>query len=212
MSNLLSSPTAKRGLIAAVAAVVLGVAALGIAAAQQAPQTQTPGTPPAAQTSQQRPTKQAFLDALAKRLGITTDRLQQAIRDARTDVGLPAEGGFGPGFGEHGRGEHGPGFAGRGLFHEGLETVAQAIGITPDQLRQELPGKSLTQVAQAHGKNPNDVATALKNAINQRIDQAVTNGRLTADQAAQRKQEASQRIDELMTRTFPQPGQRPERP
>jgi hypothetical protein len=39
-----------------------------------------------------------------------------------------------------------------------------------------LPGKSLAQVAQAHGKNPNDVATALKNAAQQRIDQEVTAG------------------------------------
>lgn len=209
MSKLFSSDTAKRGLIAAAAAVALVAAALGVAAAQQAPQTQTPTTTSSAQTSPQ-PTRQAFLDALAKRLGITTDQLQQAMKDARTDVGLPAEGGFGPGFeGHHHAGR--PGFGGRGLFHEGLEAAAQAIGITPDQLRQELPGTSLTQVAQAHGKNPSDVATALNTAVNQRIDQAVTNGRLTADQAAQRKQEASQRIDELMTRTFPQPGQRPER-
>ena len=56
--------------------------------------------------------------------------------------------------------------------------AAQAIGITVQELHQELPGKSLTQVAEAHGKSAADVAAALKTAaharIDQRIDQAMT--------------------------------------
>jgi hypothetical protein len=58
--------------------------------------------------------------------------------------------------------------------HGGMFAVAaQAIGITPQQLRQELPGKSLAQVATANGKNPADVATALKTAASAHIDQAM---------------------------------------
>ena len=49
-----------------------------------------------------------------------------------------------------------------------------AIGIPVTQLQQELPGKSLSAVATAHGKNPADVATALKNAARTRIDQQMT--------------------------------------
>jgi len=54
--------------------------------------------------------------------------------------------------------------------------VASAATLTPRrllsafsvaQLRQELPGKTLTQVATAHGKNPADVAGPLKNAEHQ---------------------------------------------
>lgn len=59
----------------------------------------------------------------------------------------------------------------RGMF---ATVAAQAIGITPEELRQELPGKSLAQVAQAHGKNSADVASALKQAADARIDQAMT--------------------------------------
>ena len=180
----------RRGLAAGVAAVVLGVAALGVAAAQQTPTTSPSPSP--GQTAQQQPTKQSFMDALAKRLGITTDALQQAISQARTDVGLPAGkagNGFGPGGPGGFRGPGGHGFGGRGLIGQALNVAAQAIGISTDQLRQELPGKSLTQVAQAHGKNPTDVANALKNAGHQRVDQAV---------------------DQLMTRVFPQPGQQPQ--
>jgi hypothetical protein len=84
-----------------------------------------------------------------------------------------------------------------------LGVAAQAIGITPDQLRTELPGRSLAQVAQEHGKNPADVATALKNAADQHIDQKVTEGELTVDQAAQRKQEVNQHIDDSMNWVVP---------
>jgi hypothetical protein len=81
--------------------------------------------------------------------------------------------------------------------------AAQALGISVADLRNELPGKTLTQVAQAHGKNPADVATALKNAANQRIDQAVTAGRLTAERAAPMKARIAEQIDTLMTRVVP---------
>jgi hypothetical protein len=101
-----------------------------------------------------------------------------------------------------------------GHHHHGRNTdravafgiAAQAIGVTPQELRTELPGMSLAQVAQAHGKNPADIGTALKNAANQRIDEQVTAGKATADQAAQRKQTVDQRIDQALTTTVPQRG------
>jgi ElaB/YqjD/DUF883 family membrane-anchored ribosome-binding protein len=185
----------RRGLVAGAAVLVLAGSAVGIASAQNAP-TPTPGA-----GQQQRPGPQAFLDALARRLNISSSALQSAIGQARTDVGLPADGGvpFGPG----GRGPGGPG--GRG-FGGDLNAAATAIGISADQLRQELPGKSLAQVAQAHGKTANDVATALKNAANQRIDQEVAAGRIPAADAAQRTQDAATRIDQFVNNIPPQPG------
>ena len=51
--------------------------------------------------------------------------------------------------------------------------AAQAIGITPEELHQELPGKSLAQVAEAHGKTGAEVAAALKTADDARIDKLV---------------------------------------
>lgn len=185
-----SSLSLRRGLIAGAAVLVLGGTAVGVAAAQTTP---TPTV-----QAQAGGNYQAFLSALAKRLNITTDALQQAISGARTDVGLPANGpGFGPG---------GPGRGGgkAGLSGSDRTTAAQAIGVTTDQLAQELPGKSLAQVAQAHAKNPTDVATALKNAAHQQIDQDVSAGRLTADQATQRKQQADQRIDQQLNQVVPQ--------
>src|SRR5207247_10051440 len=106
--------------------------------------------------------------------------------------------------GPGGRGKPG-GFGERG-FGGGLDAAATAIGITPQQLRTELAGKSLAQVAQGHGKTAADVATALKNAAHTRIDQAVTAGRIAADQANTQKTQADQRIDQLVNQVMPQGG------
>lgn len=200
---------ARRAVLAGGTAILLGAAAVGAAGAQQAP-TPTPSPTAPAQGAPARPGPQAFLDALARRLGITTDRLQQALNETRTELGATDDG-HGPGgiFGPGGPGRGGRGSGERGFGGVDSAVVAQALGITQDQLRQDLPGKSLAQVAQARGKNPADVATALKNAANQRIDQAVTAGRLTADQAAQQKQQVAQRIDQLMNQVLPQPGTGP---
>jgi transposase-like protein len=146
-----------------------------------------------------------FLDALARRLGVTADRLRQAIGEARQDLGLPASGPgpFGP-FDRH------PGFpfGGRGFGHFSLDVAAQAIGIPAEQLRQELPGKTLADVARAHNVDPNRVADALKADAAARVDQAQRDGRLTAEQAAQAKQQANARVDSLMTQQLPLKGRR----
>jgi len=190
----------KRGLAAGGAVLLLGGSAIGIASAQTAP-TATPTT-----TAQAGPARfQAFVDALAKRLGISSAALQTAIGQARTDAGLPATGGFGPGRGGP-RGPGGPGGPGRPGGGQDLNAAATAIGIPVTQLHQELATRSLADVATAHGKAAADVATALKNAAHTRIDQAVTAGRLTADQATQQKQQVDQRIDQLMTQVRPQGG------
>jgi hypothetical protein len=168
--------------------LVLVIAGVSVAAAQAQPA--TPGT------QQTQSGYQKFIDALAKRLNTTPAALETAIGQARTDAGLPAGG---KEFGGGRRGErHG--------FGGGLGGVATAIGITPEQLRTELPGKSLAQVAQAHGKSANDVVTALKTQMYQRIDQAVTAGKLTADQATQRKAQVDQRIDQQVNQVLPQRG------
>src|ERR1700736_1469978 len=95
------SNSVRRGLAAGGAVLVLGGAAFGIASAQAQPAT------PA--TGQQAPSGyQAFIDALAKRLNISSANLQTAITQARTDAGMPAGQGF-PGGGGPGRGGRGPG-------------------------------------------------------------------------------------------------------
>jgi hypothetical protein len=184
--------------VAGAAVVVLAGSAVGIAAAQTQPTPTTTTTSPTTTTTPQTGQQsgyQKFIDALAKRLNVSTQTLQTAVTQARQDAGLPA---------------NGQGFPGGERAHRGfrvdLSTAATAIGITPDQLRTELAGKSLAQVAQAHGKSATDVATALKNAAHQRIDAAVTAGKLTADQANTQKTQSDQRIDQLVNQVMPQGG------
>jgi polyhydroxyalkanoate synthesis regulator phasin len=181
----LSSRSVRHIAVAGVAVLVLTGSAVGIAVAQS-----QPATPTGQQTAYQK-----FIDALAKRLNISSQQLQTEITQARQDAGLPANGrGFPGGLGR------GP----RGGFGLDFNAAATAIGITPQQLRQELAGKSLAQVAQAHGKSGTDVATALKNAANQRIDAEVAAGRITADQANTRKTQIDQRLDQLVNQVMPQ--------
>ena len=188
----------------AIAVLALGGATLAVggvageALAQQAPagtpSTQAPGPGNRAQAEQRH---QQFLAALAAKLNVTPEQLQQAMEQTRQELGMPERG---PG-GRHG-GPGGPGF-GRGPIGGHLNAAAQAMNLSVDQLRQELPGKSLTEVAQAHGVDPATVANALKTEANNRIDQAVSAGRLTADQANQMKQNLTDRIDQAMTRQVP---------
>jgi hypothetical protein len=180
----------RRGLAAGAAVLVLSGAAVGIASAQAQPAAPTrQAAPPAGY--------QAFIDALAKRLNTTSANVQTAITQARADAGLPAGGGFGGGPGRGGpRGPGGPG--------GDLNAAATALNITPQQLRTELQGKSLADVAKAHGKTEADMVTALQTAAHARIDAAVTAGRVTAADAATQKTQVDARIAQMVSQVVPQ--------
>lgn len=109
---------------------------------------------------------------------------------------LPAEGErVGPG-GKHG----GPG--GRAS----LGTVASTLGITEDELRTQLQsGKSLADIA---GDKTGAVVDALVAEATARIDQAVTDGKLTAEQATERKANLTERITAMVERTPTAEGER----
>ncbi|GAC1329651.1 MAG: hypothetical protein NVSMB2_28620 [Chloroflexota bacterium] len=107
----------------------------------------------------------------------------------------------------NGAGPNGPG---RGAQVGGgldIAVVTGFLGVQPQQLRTDLQTKSLSQIATDAHKNPNDLANALKTAANARVDQAVTSGRLTAEQGNQRKTQVAQQIDQMMTQVLPQRGQ-----
>ena len=195
----------KRIAMAGGAALVLAGSAIGLAGAQTPAPTRQAQQGPAGDRFQQ------YLDTLAAKLGVTSDRLRTAMEETQQELG-------GPRLGVPGQRGHGgpgglrPGAGPRNLVHQGLSAAATAMGITPEQLRQELPGKTLADVARARNVDPATVATALTNEANARIDQAVQAGRLTADQAAQVKQRASQTIDQLMNRQVPAAGERGQGP
>jgi len=117
------------------------------------------------------------------------DAVVRAIESARPQrpAGVP----FGPG---------GPGAFG---FRGAGPTDASAyLGLTADQVRAQLQaGKSLGEVADATaGKSRAGLIDTLTKAGNARIDQAVTAGKLTAEQAASAKAKVTAGVTQLVDR------------
>jgi hypothetical protein len=83
-----------------------------------------------------------------------------------------------------------------------MNPAARYIGVTPRALARELrAGKSLAQVATAHGKTAAGLKAALLQPFKARFDRAVASGRLTAAQAQTRLDKLSLRLDKLINRT-----------
>jgi hypothetical protein len=168
--------SAKRKLAAgAVGFAVLAGSGGAYAAAQSSTATPTPAKPKVDRAAEQK----AFLDDVAKRLGVTRDKLDSAIKgaaEARIDAavaagkitkeqgdaakkalanGLPALGGriLGGGHRGPGGGPGGPGrLGGPGFGHGfgGLKGAADYLGLTDEKLHEQLrAGKSLADIAKA---------------------------------------------------------------
>jgi predicted DNA-binding protein YlxM (UPF0122 family) len=99
-----------------------------------------------------------------------------AIAQEVADEGPPFGVWHGGGMGMHGHGPGGP----------GLDTVAEVLGMTPEDLRAQLQaGKTLAEIAEAQGVDPQAVCDALHALAEERLQQAVADGQLTQEQADQ---------------------------
>jgi hypothetical protein len=156
----------------------------------------------------------AVIDDAAKQLGIPSSKLSDALKKAlsdRVDAAVaagrvtkaegdalkariqsndfPLFGGRHRGFGQHE-------FLGR------LDSAVAYIGITEAQLRTELEsGKSLAQVAQAHGKSVDGLIGALVAAAKDKLDTAVSAGRLTKAQETEMLGALKDRITSAVNKT-----------
>jgi ribosomal protein S20 len=87
------------------------------------------------------------------------------------------------------KGDHGP----------KLDAAAKALNVSVDDLRSKLKdGKTLAQVAKDQGVDVQKVIDAMVADATAHIDQAVKDGKLTADQATQRKSGLKDRITKLV--------------
>lgn len=94
-------------------------------------------------------------------------------------------------------------FLGKGAAREILEETAAAIGIEVADLREALVrGQSIAEVATANGVDPQTVIDALVADFNAYVDQAVANGRITEEVAAEKKANAPERISALVNGEF----------
>ena len=170
--------------------------------------------------------QQDFLNSVASHLGVSPDKLADAFKQARIDqVNQALQAGrinqdqanrmtqaiqSGQGFnrpdGAGPQGQGGP--AGQRGPAGGPFMAASVLQMTPEQLRTEMQaGKSLAQVAQDHGVNRDDLKTKLTAAHTARLDQAVANSRITADQEQQMLSRFTQNLDRMID-FVPGQGQR----
>jgi hypothetical protein len=164
--------------------------------------------------------KPSLVDDVAARLGISSDTLRGALRDAldaRVDAAVKA-GKLTPdqaaklkerianakGLGLRIRNaiaKH------RGAFVPGARVkergaAATYIGITRQELRTELrSGKSLAQIATAHGKTAAGLVDAMLAPAKARLDKAVQNGRLTQQQENQMLARLQDVLQKVVART-----------
>jgi len=182
------------------------------------------------------PVASSFFDDVAKHLGISTQTLADATKAAAIDqIDAALKAGritqaqadalkarvqsstspfFGFGLGRLGGGPGGAGHTGGFGFgfgasiRGGLSAAAGYLGLTVQQLVQKLAaGQSLADVATATpGKSVSGLEQALLAAAKTRLDQAVKNGRLTADQESTMLQQLQKAIAALVNAKRPAPS------
>jgi len=91
----------------------------------------------------------------------------------------------------------------RELRRLGVTIAAETIGITHHDLVGELrSGKSIAQVAAEHNVTTQTVVTALTTAADAKINQAVTDHKLTSARATTIEAGLPNRLDKLVNRVF----------
>lgn len=188
--------------LAIVAVLVLAGTAVGFVSAQT--DSEVPGSD--------------FVARLAEKLGISQEELQAAIDDTGLEIvdeavaegnlteeqgdrirdriesgdGLFAFGGFGRGFA---LGLH------VGHLAASLDDLADFMGMDADELRDAVAdGQTLAEVAQAQGVSEDDLKAFLLDKYEERLAQTVEDGEITQEQADEKLESASDRIDDLINR------------
>jgi ribosomal protein S20 len=204
---------------AAAGAAVLLVAGLGAAGAVAASRILSP-------TDESK----AIIDDAAAQLGVQPKKLSDALKqalenriDAAVDAGvLTAEQGqrlkaridageypflFAPGVDSR-DGFRGDDLWQRGLGHhtDFLGAAAAYLGMSEDDLREALEGKTLAEIAKDKGKSVSGLVAALVAAEEKKIDEAVAGGRITKAQATEIKARLQDRMQALVDGELHGPG------
>lgn len=183
------------------AAAVLAVAGGGVAVA-------------ASQDNSPSSASKAVIDDAAKQLGIPSSKLSDALKTAlkdRVDAAVAAgriTKAEGDAIKQRITGDSFPLLGGlhRGFGHKGSfgrpEAAAGYLGMTEAQLRTELEGgKSLAQVAKDHNKSVDGLVNALVADVKQKLDDAVSAGRLTKERETEMLGALKDRITGMVNQT-----------
>jgi AraC-like DNA-binding protein len=162
---------------------------------------------------------QSFLDSVAKHLGISSQKLEDATKAAafdQVDAALkegkitkaqadalkariqsgdfPPFAGplFGPRFGHSHRG-------GPPVFGEKLSAAADYLGLSEAELRTKLnTGQTLAEIAKARGKSVDGLEQAILDEAEKNLDQLVEDGELTQAEADEMLARLKSHIDDLV--------------
>ena len=98
--------------------------------------------------------------------------------------------------------EDGEGRRGRGHNHRGskADAIGEILGLERDEIKAGFEaGKTLSDLADEQGVDVEDLRSAMLDAVSERLNAAVENERIDADEAAEKLAEAEARIDEFLT-------------
>jgi len=98
---------------------------------------------------------------------------------------------------------------GPGGFH-GLAAVADFLGLDGEEMRAAVQEyDTIAEIAEANGSSADAVIDHLLSLCEERLDQAVENGRITDEEKAEKLANAEERITEMVNNPLPEPGDRP---
>lgn len=134
--------------------------------------------------------------------GTLNDAQADKVAERLAEVAPPRGIGGGMGMGGPGARGHGPGRGGHGVGMLAAEKIAEAAGVTVEELHEARhDGQSLAEIAAAQGISRDTLIDRLVTLAEERLAKAVAAGRLTAEQAEERKAGLEERIGTMVDRT-----------
>lgn len=162
-----------------------------------------------------------FLSRVASKLGISQEELSGAIKSAELEMldEAVAEGRISEERADRVREriEEGRGFLGlpvrgprigarviRTGLHLVVDPAAEVLGMERQELVAELrDGKSLAQIAEERSVSLKELKSGILEGAEAKLQEAVSNGRLSEERADRVLQRLSERIDDIVSRTLP---------
>lgn len=147
-------------------------------------------------------------DLTAAMVAAATERIDEAVAEGKIDADQAEEHKAGledrvaemvtrtrPEDGGHHRGHRGRGDFLRG----GLDTIEDTLGLSAEEIRDGMAeGKTLADMADEQGVSVDDLADAMVAAATERLDEAVADGKIDEDRAAQVTEQLEERIDQAI--------------
>lgn len=167
----------------------------GVSGAQDDTTTTAPVEDPGTDRSAER--EQRHRERLSSTLAplVEAGTIDQAQADAVIDALVAAQPDRGPGAGHGHRG--GPG-------GPGLSAAAEALGLSEDELREQLrAGSTLAHIAEQQGVERQALVDALVAELEARLAEKVADGDLTQEQANEKLARATERIEERIDSSGP---------